>query len=1499
MSFGTTLGYYRVIIFYYLIGGLTFLPLCAILLISWFYLTSVPYQSITSVASSSEPLGDVEFSEERKREALDLAVSNAEAEKLAEKERGKEEAIGTSTAPASAKRVKPLPSSTPTARPHKSGWLVVRRQFESDAVVSALLSQSGQDAANSSANGAGKSEESSIQAGKEAEGDRGPGYMSSLYRGMLKYRNNRSSEQERRLAGENTNGSGASTPDSGPEERKGDTTSVKASKQVAGTGSRESFYCILKASVLYLYSSDDTSNSTTECHAAIDLRSKRVSMYISGVGDTEGEPDDFPDEDNHVAASGNTFDTESSTDSDIKIDSLKMSGSRKAKVRDGELFTKRNAIRVISTAAGSKLTDGKRRYAQWFIFCRTATVLEDWYHALLHASMLPENNLTQAADPIGPVFSPMDMLSLLTSLDTLPDPIPLRWLNALIGRIFFSIYRTAWLEDYVTRKIMKKISRVKTPGFLSDIRVKEVDLGRSPPAFSRPMLKSLTGDGEASMEVAIHYTGCLRLTISTVLTISLGSRFKPYNVPLVLAVIVNSLEGNLLLHIKQPPSNRIWFGFTKLPKMDISVEPVVSERKVQWGMVKKLIEGRIRELLTESLVVPNMDDIPFFDSRPLQYRGGIWSDASKRPDQSSSTGVETVEHNETPIEQKSKSSPASVLNMTTSDEGAKSTGAEIITDPSSTMKRRAAPPANGETSNLGVSNSSSLSTSPAAAGLSTLLAREIARGQATQLESDDFSKTSSNVLPASKRKSWFAGRSATAMPGTPSNADTKRTLQQQSSLAWGNASLALPNTTESTEGSRSAPVSAVESISQDASQSQATTSNHQKTESISSVATDTSSLPSADTAEFHASLMTALNGESKDLKTPMAEVPTVNVHDSTDTQVTEQGNLTETDWKEDLKIPASLSPEQRSLNDESSDSRSIASSNDKSLPPTTARKSPVHGFAPPPSRGATVRKQQDQQRQGSLSQFNGSREQANLTAGISNAGNQSSSRQVDHHGLSPSATNLDGDETSSQRSATSSANLLQSWNKAKASMADKESRQAAAKDAKDALKRGWANWNAKRNASPMGSGTPNDQMSIKSDQTIEEVNFNPRSRRTSWLASSPPDPASLGIGFDVDSVDRSQPLSSVDVEKIGYIAEPREEGTSRSRIRNEEGSSSRTSSVSGRTPYRDHRAGKQKELKSENSSRASSPPPAPSAVWDATVPAIAAPVPAARRNIGNNNLNLSDTQPQHSHGVQTKLSSSPSSIRKLSNAAALASTSETGAAKYSFVPSQGQTTTSISRADFAAEIDEFKAEKVKLQEAGSLTNNNNEVDKSDETATPLVESLPTPVNPDSQRKSSFGSIIGGANPSPSPPNTTNDLLPTGLEPIVKGIKQQPTRSAMMAVPGIPSMQKTNRQSFSAAPETSSTTTTVAETSSNSPRLGLGNLMSRIPSFKTSSGASTPDVTAPASVAPTPLEQQQASLSKDPESANKVQSISSTPSVLATGMQEQQRDTEDDTKEANN
>ena len=45
------------------------------------------------------------------------------------------------------------------------------------------------------------------------------------------------------------------------------------------------------------------------------------------------------------------------------------------------------------------------------------------------------------------VYSIIDMKALVDTIDTEPDPIPMRWLNAMLGRVFFGLYRTEALEQ--------------------------------------------------------------------------------------------------------------------------------------------------------------------------------------------------------------------------------------------------------------------------------------------------------------------------------------------------------------------------------------------------------------------------------------------------------------------------------------------------------------------------------------------------------------------------------------------------------------------------------------------------------------------------------------------------------------------------------------------------------------------------------------------------------------------------------------------------------------------------------------------------------------------------------------------------------------------------------------------------------------------------------------------------------------------------------------------
>lgn len=139
-------------------------------------------------------------------------------------------------------------------------------------------------------------------------------------------------------------------------------------------------------------------------------------------------------------------------------------------------------------------------------------------------------------------------------------------------------------------------------------------------------------------------------------TLQLASRFKPREVNLVLSVTLKRLEGHVLIRIKPPPSNRLWIAFETMPKMELDIEPIVGSRQVIWGPVLRTIEGRIREVIAETLVLPHYDDTPFTDTLYQEFRGGIWeeptpsepSEEASAAERGSVDGVEKEDNGEAP-----------------------------------------------------------------------------------------------------------------------------------------------------------------------------------------------------------------------------------------------------------------------------------------------------------------------------------------------------------------------------------------------------------------------------------------------------------------------------------------------------------------------------------------------------------------------------------------------------------------------------------------------------------------------------------------------------------------------------------------------------------------------------------------------------------------------------------------------------------------------------------
>lgn len=93
------------------------------------------------------------------------------------------------------------------------------------------------------------------------------------------------------------------------------------------------------------------------------------------------------------------------------------------------------------------------------------------------------------------------------------------WANALIGRIFWDFLREKHWADAVSRKIQKKLSRIRLPYFMNELTLTELDMGCSMPHITATSRPEVNHRG-LWVELQLVYTGNLQMTLQTKFNLS-------------------------------------------------------------------------------------------------------------------------------------------------------------------------------------------------------------------------------------------------------------------------------------------------------------------------------------------------------------------------------------------------------------------------------------------------------------------------------------------------------------------------------------------------------------------------------------------------------------------------------------------------------------------------------------------------------------------------------------------------------------------------------------------------------------------------------------------------------------------------------------------------------------------------------------------------------------------------------------------------------------------
>lgn len=64
------------------------------------------------------------------------------------------------------------------------------------------------------------------------------------------------------------------------------------------------------------------------------------------------------------------------------------------------------------------------------------------------------------------------------------------------------------------------------------------------------------------------------------------------------------------LHIKPPPSDQLWYGFTSMPDIEFNLDSSVGDRKITSEHIALFLVSRVKAAIRDTLVLPNCESVP-------------------------------------------------------------------------------------------------------------------------------------------------------------------------------------------------------------------------------------------------------------------------------------------------------------------------------------------------------------------------------------------------------------------------------------------------------------------------------------------------------------------------------------------------------------------------------------------------------------------------------------------------------------------------------------------------------------------------------------------------------------------------------------------------------------------------------------------------------------------------------------------------------------------------